>query len=140
MNSKPALSQSQDDTISTDTIWLVYDGDCPFCSASAQTVRVKQAVGNLRILNAREAQGHPLMDEIRAQALDLNQGIVVKFAGQLYHGAEALHLLAMIGSEQGWLNRLNVRLFRNRSVVRFAYPVLKAMRGASLTLLGKTPI
>jgi predicted DCC family thiol-disulfide oxidoreductase YuxK len=121
-------------------IWLVYDGDCPFCSASARTVRIKQAVGTLHILNAREANGHPLMEEINAQALDLNQGIVVKLAGQLYHGADALHLLAMIGSEQGWLNRLNVGLFRNRTLVRFTYPVLKALRGASLRLLGKRPI
>jgi predicted DCC family thiol-disulfide oxidoreductase YuxK len=121
-------------------IWLVYDGDCPFCSASARTVRIKQAVGQLHILNAREADGHPLMDEIKARALDLNQGIVVKLGEDLYHGADALHLLAMIGSEHGWLNRLNVSLFRNRAVVRFAYPVLKGLRGASLKLLGKTPI
>lgn len=135
MDRKLPPSQSQ-----ADTIWLVYDGDCPFCSAGAQTVRIKQAVGHLQILNAREAEGHPLMAEIKARALDLNEGIVVKLADRLYHGADALHLLAMIGSDKGWLNRLNVTLFRHRAVVRFTYPALKALRGASLKLFGKTPI
>ena len=126
------LPQSQ-----ADPIWLVYDGDCPFCSASAQMVRIRKSVGNLHILNAREADDHPVMAEIAAQNLDLNQGIVVKFEGRLYHGKDALHLLALIGSETGWLNRLNVALFRNKSVVDMAYPVLKGVRNLMLRILGK---
>jgi len=121
-------------------IWLVYDGDCPFCSASAQMVRIKQAVGRLYILNAREAAGHPLMMEIKTQGLDLNQGIVVKFQDRLYHGRDALHLLAIIGSENGWLNRLNVALFRNKRTVDFAYPFLRGVRNLALKILGKRPI
>ena len=126
------LPQSQ-----ADPIWLVYDGDCPFCSASAQMVRIRQSVGNLHILNARESADHPVMTEIAAQNLDLNQGIVVKFEGRLYHGKDALHLLALIGSETGWLNRLNVALFRNKAVVDMAYPVLKGVRNLMLKILGK---
>ncbi|ESQ94155.1 DCC1-like thiol-disulfide oxidoreductase family protein [Asticcacaulis benevestitus] len=126
------LPQSQ-----ADPIWLVYDGDCPFCSASAQMVRLRQSVGHLNILNAREAADQPVMTEIAAQNLDLNQGIVVKFEGRLYHGKDALHLLALIGSESGWLNRLNVALFRNKGMVDMAYPVLKGMRNLALKVLGR---
>lgn len=123
-----------------DEIWLVYDGDCPFCSASARMVRIKQAVGRLHILNAREAADHPLMSEIAAQQLDLNQGIVVRFQDRLYHGRDALLLLALIGSETGWLNRLNVALFRNKRTVDFAYPFLRGVRNLALKTLGKKPI
>lgn len=103
-------------------------------------VRIKQAVGRLHILNAREAVGHPLMEEIAAQGLDLNQGIAVKFHDKLYHGRDALHLLALIGSETGWLNRLNVVLFRHRKTVDFAYPFMKGVRDLTLKALGRMPI
>ena len=103
-------------------------------------VRIKQAVGRLHILNAREAIDHPLMAEIAAQGLDLNQGIAVKFQNRLYHGREAVHLLALIGSEKGWLNRLNVTLFRHRKTVDIAYPLMKGVRDLTLKALGRTPI
>ncbi|HTN39982.1 MAG TPA: DCC1-like thiol-disulfide oxidoreductase family protein [Asticcacaulis sp.] len=130
--------QSQPDE--TPAIWLVYDGDCPFCSASTYMVRIKQAVGQLHILNAREAADHPLMAEIAAQRLDLNQGIVVKFQNRLYHGREALHVLALISSEKGWLNRLNIALFRHRRTVDLAYPLMKGVRDLTLKALGRAPI
>lgn len=119
---------------------LVYDRDCPFCSAAAHMVRIKQAVGELQIVNAREAGDSEVMRAIDAEGMDLNEGIVVSFEGRLYHGQDALHLLAMIGSKSGWLNRLNVALFRNRTTVRLAYPVMKGVRNAALRLLGKRPI
>ncbi len=137
---KPHMPAPQSQPDETPAIWLVYDGDCPFCSASAQMVRIKQAIGRLHILNAREAAGHPLMAEIAAQGLDLNQGIAVKFQDRLYHGRDALHLLALIGSETGWLNWLNVALFRHRKMVDFAYPFMKGVRDLTLKALGRTPI
>lgn len=122
------------------TLWLVYDGDCPFCSATAQMYRLKKSVGNLQVINAREADETPLMLEITAAKLDLNEGIVAKFDGRLYHGAEALHLLALLGSDNDWLNRLNVSLFRNQRTVRLAYPAMRFLRNTVLKIMGRTPI
>ena len=51
-----------------------------------------------------------------------------------------MHLLALIGSETGWLNRLNVALFRHRKTVDFAYPFMKGVRDLTLKALGRTPI
>lgn len=133
-------TKPQPDPPTHEPIWLVYDGACPFCSAAAQTLRIRQAVGTLHILNARDAEYTPLMAEIHAQKLDLDAGIVVKFEGRLWHGVDAVHLLALIGSEQGWLNRLNVMLFRNRKLAVAAYPIMKALRNLSLLLLGKPQI
>jgi predicted DCC family thiol-disulfide oxidoreductase YuxK len=120
-----------------DTLWLVYDGDCPLCRASAMAVRVKKAAGALMTLDARHAEGHELMDAIAAQNLDLNQGIVVRYHGQLYHGVEALHLLALMGSQNDIFNRFNAWFFKSKARVHFFYPVLKAGRRLSLKLLGK---
>ena len=122
------------------TLWLVYDGDCPFCSATAQMYRLKKSVGDLHVVNAREAGDTEIMQAITAANLDLNEGIVARFNGRLYHGAEALHLLAMLGSDNDWLNRLNVTLFRNPHTVRLAYPAMKFLRNSILKMMGRTPI
>ena len=121
-------------------LWLVYDGDCPFCAATARVYRLKKSVGQLHIVNAREAQDTPLMHEIRAAGLDLNEGIVARYSGRLYHGAEALHLLALMGSDNDALNRVNATLFRNRLAVALAYPVMKSVRNAVLRVMGRKPI
>lgn len=122
------------------TLWLVYDGDCPFCSATARMYRLKKSVGDLQVVNAREAGDMEIMQAITAAKLDLNEGIVARFNGRLYHGAEALHLVALLGSDKDWLNRLNAVLFQNRQTVRFVYPTMKFLRSAVLKLMGRTPI
>jgi len=125
---------------SPSSLWLVYDGDCPFCSATAQMYRLRKSVGDLVVVDARTAGDTPLMREIAESGLDLNEGIVASFGGQLYHGPDTLHLLAMLGSDNGVVNRLNVLLFRNRAVVGFAYPFMKAARNGVLKLLGRKAI
>ncbi len=125
---------------SPNALWLVYDGDCPFCTAGAKMYRLRQSVGELHIVNAREIAGSDLMTAIDAHGFDLNTGIVARFEGRLYHGKDALHLLAMLGSDIGWLNRLNVILFRHKAMLTLLYPVMVAMRNLMLRLRGKTRI
>jgi predicted DCC family thiol-disulfide oxidoreductase YuxK len=125
---------------SSSTLYLVYDGECPLCSATARMYRLRKSVGDLVVVDARTADDTALMREIAERGLDLNQGIVAGFGGRLYHGPDALHLLAMLGSDNGLANRLNVLLFRNRTVVGFAYPFMKAARNAVLKLMGRKPI
>ena len=121
-------------------LWLVYDGDCPFCTAGAKMYRLRQSAGDLHIVNAREVTGTDLMRAIDARGFDLNTGIVARFEGRLYHGKDALHLLGMLGGDRGWLNRLNVALFRNRTTVTMVYPALVGLRNLMLWLRGKKPI
>ncbi len=125
---------------SPSSLWLVYDGDCPFCSATARMYRLRKSAGELVVVDARTAGDTALTREIAEHGLDLNEGIVASFGGRLYHGADALHLLAMLGSDNGVLNRLNALMFRNRTMVGLAYPVMKAARHGVLKLLGRQPI
>ena len=122
------------------TLWLVYDGDCPLCRASAQAVRVKKAAGKLMTLDARHAEGHELIEAIKARGLDLNQGIVVRFHGQLYHGVDALHLLALLGSSHDLFNRFNAWFFKSKARVALFYPFMKSVRALSLLVQGKGAI
>jgi predicted DCC family thiol-disulfide oxidoreductase YuxK len=121
-------------------IWFVYDGECPMCSAAAAAFQVRKAVGALHLVNARTDLAHPALAEVNAARLDLDAGMAIKYGGRLYHGADALHLMALIGSEHGWLNKMNALLFRKKSVARIAYPFMRAVRNLAVALKGSGKI
>lgn len=99
-------------------IWFIYDGDCPICKTAAKALRIRQAVGTLQLLNARSESGHPLLHEIKARKLNLDDGMVIIANGNYYHGADALRIMALLGTNQGWFNRMNWFLFRNKAFAR----------------------
>jgi predicted DCC family thiol-disulfide oxidoreductase YuxK len=115
--------------------WLVYDGECPFCSAYVRYVRVRESLGRLHLVNAREP--HPVVDEIRGRGLDLDEGMVLKLGDRFYHGADCVNVLAMLSTASGPFNRLNAAIFRSPTASRYLYPVLRAGRNAALHLLGR---
>lgn len=124
--------------MSREEILLVYDRECPACNAYCQVVRIRESVGELRIVDAREYS--EVMDEITSQGHDLDQGMVLKMGGQLYYGADAMHALALIGSRSGIFNRLNYWIFRSKTASAILYPVLRFFRNLLLKVLGKTKI
>jgi predicted DCC family thiol-disulfide oxidoreductase YuxK len=117
-------------------IWFVYDGDCPICSAAANALEIRKSVGQLYLVDARVETSHPLIQEIKDRQLDLDEGMVLKYAGNYYHGRDALHMMALLGSSRGWFNRANALLFRSRLVARICYPVMRAVRNTLLRLKG----
>ena len=116
-------------------ILLVYDRECPFCEHYVRMVRIRETVGTLRIVDAREPSA--VLDEITALGWDIDQGMVLKLDEQLYYGADAIHALALIGSRSGVFNRLNAAIFRSRRLSAVLYPLLRACRNGLLRLLGK---
>ena len=123
---------------SDDEILLVYDRQCPACDYYCNLVRIRESAGRLILIDARD--GGPVMDEITAAGLDIDQGMVVKAGRTLYYGADAIHVLALMGTRSGLFNRVAYWSFRNRSVARVLYPVLKACRNLLLKILGRTKI
>ena len=79
-------------------------------------------------------------EEIRQAGLDLDDGMVVKTGGRLYHGGDCLHVLAMLSTRAGLFNRLIGAIFRSPRLSRALYPSLRAGRNAALRLLGRKPI
>jgi predicted DCC family thiol-disulfide oxidoreductase YuxK len=71
---------------------IVYDGQCPFCSRYVELVRLRESLGKVELIDARD--GGPLVGAILVAGLDLDDGMVLKLDGRLYHGAECLHMLA----------------------------------------------
>jgi predicted DCC family thiol-disulfide oxidoreductase YuxK len=119
-------------------ILLVYDRECPACNAYCKVVKIRESVGDLRIVDARK--NSEVMNEITAQGLDIDQGMVLKMGEQLYYGADAIHTLALIGSRSGILNRLNYWMFKSKIISRIFYPLLRASKNLLLKILKKTKI
>jgi predicted DCC family thiol-disulfide oxidoreductase YuxK len=119
----------------TGDIWVVYDGECPFCRSFVLLYRIRKLATHVHLVDARSH--HPIVDEIRQQHLDLNQGMAVKLNGRLYHGSDAMNVLAILGSGKTVFNRLNRVLFRRPGVARLLYPLLARGRLVTLRLLGR---
>lgn len=124
--------------MSKDQITLVYDRECPACDNYCRLVRIRETVGNLTIVNARESSD--VMNEITAKGLDIDQGMILKMGGHLYYGADAIHALALISSRSGFFNRLNYWIFCSKRTSAILYPVLRFFRNLLLKILGKTKI
>lgn len=119
-------------------ILLVYDRECPVCERYSQVVRIKQSVGELKIVNAREDS--EVMEEITARGLDVDQGMVLKMGDQYYYGSDAIHALALLSSRSGMFNRFNHWIFKSKTLAHILYPVLRWCRNLLLKILGKTRI
>lgn len=119
-------------------IVLVYDKECPACDNYCQVVRIREDIGELVLLDAREQS--PVMDEITALGWDIDQGMVLKMDNQLYYGSDAIHALALISSRSGIFNRINYWLFKSKRLSHIFYPLLRSLRNLLLKRLGKTKI
>lgn len=115
-------------------VWLVYDGECPICTTYCMYARIRDAVGTLHLVDARKPG--PLMDEITAAGLDIDQGMVLKLGDTLYYGADAIRMLTLLGTRSGWFNRMAYALFGAPRRARVAYGLGKALRNVVLKVLG----
>jgi len=122
-----------------DEIALIYDGQCPVCTAYSCAVGIDPSAGSgVRRIDARGDDA--LIAKATAAGLDLDDGMVVIHRGELYHGADALHLMAKLAPNRGIRNRVNKLLFGSQRVARIAYPGLRAGRNTLLRLLGRRKI
>lgn len=117
---------------------VIYDGQCPFCANFMQLYRLRENVGELELIDARQAPA--LVRELRAMGMEINGGMVVRWRGQYHFGADGMQLLATLGADQGIFGRLNHVLFHKESSATIWYPLLSAGRRLTLRLLRRKPI
>ena len=119
-------------------ITVVYDGDCPLCSAYVSRMRLQKAAGRLELVDARREP--ELVGQLQRQGYRLDDGLLLSIGNRYFHGAAAMNVLALMSSRSGWFNRLNYRVFRSRRMANMLYPALVAGRRALLWLLGRKPL
>jgi len=114
--------------------WLVYDGECPVCNTYTRYIRIRNTVGQLHLVDARHPG--PLMDQITAAGLNIDQGMVLKFNDVMYYGPDAIFVLTRLSSPSGIFNRINYYFFGSKIGASLFYPAGKAVRTVLLKLLG----
>lgn len=113
---------------------IIYDGDCPFCSAYVRMLRLRESIGPVDLVNARE---HPeVAKEMHRLGAPLDDGMVLELGGKRYHGDACVQRLALLSTRSGVFNRLNAAIFSRPHLTRILYPVMRAGRNATLRLLG----
>jgi len=120
-------------------ITVIYDGDCPFCASYVSMMRLRDAVGEVELVNARECD--PRVRAVQEAGHDLDEGMVVLWRDEVFFGDGAVHLLATLSSEKGGLfDRMQRAAFANPRRAARLYPVLAAGRRLFLRLVGRKPI
>ncbi len=111
---------------------LVYDGDCPLFSHFARLVRLRSAIGTVRLVDARD--GGPEVARLRAAGLDLDRGNVFSFGGRDYFGEEAVTAIAVMAGLDGPAGRAITWTLRSPRRTRALYPLLRAGRNLALRI------
>jgi predicted DCC family thiol-disulfide oxidoreductase YuxK len=120
------------------TAYLVYDGECPFCSRYVKMVRLRDAAGKVELVDARG--GHAMVAWLKSRKVDLDDGMALVRDGNVAHGDACIHQIALMTTPIGAFNRINAALFRTPAVARLLYPVLRCGLNLALRLLGRRRI
>ena len=122
-----------------DADFLLYDGDCPACSAYVAMARLRQLYPNLRIVSARTEPD--LVAELRRRGYEINDGMVLSLDGKIYYAAEATRMIAILGrnSSSRW-RRAALGFIGTAPWSRLLYPWLNRGRLLLLRMLGRRRI
>jgi len=119
-------------------IFLIYDEECPMCDNYCRMVNIRESVGELILVNAREES--QLLTAITQRGLNIDQGMVLVVNDNFYYAGQAINMLSLMSSRNGQFNQLNYWVFRSKRVSRILYPILRSCRNLVLKLLDKTKI
>ena len=116
--------------------FVLYDGDCPFCTNYVKLLRLRQAVGQVDLLNVREQP--ELARTYAEQGYDLDKGMLLHLDGQDYFGADCINRLALLSTGNDLFNQFNAMVFSNACLSRALYPFMSAGRHLALRVLGRS--
>src|SRR5690606_15236072 len=81
---------------------IYYDGDCPFCSRYVHLLRLRETVGQVRLVDLRQSPED--VARLREAGFEPDEGMAFEYAGGLHFGQDAVHHLALLGTGSGVLN------------------------------------
>ncbi len=122
-------------TQTPDVLQIVYDGECPFCSNFVELYRIRDNVGKVELIDARDRPD--LIAEFDRQGMEINDGMVAIWQGRSYYGSDSVNLLSMLSSEKGAFAAMNRALFKNPRTAAAVYPWLVRGRKLVLRMMGR---
>ena len=119
-------------------ITIVYDGECPFCASYVKLLRLRDAAGPVRLVDARSDD--PAVQRVREAGFDLGEGMALIDAETIWHGEDCINRIALMSTPSGLFNRINATVFRSPRASKALYPVLRGGRNLALRLMGRKKI
>jgi predicted DCC family thiol-disulfide oxidoreductase YuxK len=119
-------------------ITIVYDGECPFCASYLKLLRLRDAAGPVRLVDARSDD--PAVQRVREAGFDLDEGMALIDAETVWHGEDCINRIALMSTPSGLFNRINATVFRSPRASKALYPVLRGGRNLALRLMGRKKI
>src|SRR5215831_8252379 len=92
------MSSTSTEISDSGTLWIVYDGECPLCARFFTLYRAREVARRVCLIDARSQD--PIVAEVQARGFDLDAGMVVKLGDRFYHGADAMAVMALLGSDR----------------------------------------
>ena len=115
--------------------FVLYDGECPFCSFYVAKSRFETRIGRpLRLIDGRDAPD--LVARLRREGCDLDQGMILALHGRRYHGAAAMVVLNGMTTGAGRFGRLARWFTSSPARTHLAYPWMRRLRRAALLVKG----
>jgi predicted DCC family thiol-disulfide oxidoreductase YuxK len=116
--------------------FLLYDGECPACSAYVAMTRLRQLYPAIRVMSARTEPA--LVAELRGLGYEINEGMVLCLDGVIHFGPDATRMIAVLGSASpSWWRRAVLGGIGTAPWARRLYPWLNRARFVLLRLLGR---
>ncbi len=98
---------------------IVYDGECPFCTNFVALQKLRENVGVVSLIDARQH-----LHDVRAAkaaGLDVDQGMLVFWNGRIHEGPDAVRLLAQNGTEAGIFPSITRVMLSGERTARLLY-------------------
>lgn len=114
-------------------IFIIYDGECPFCSDFMAVANMRKAGYELKLVNARD-KFHPAVLIVRRAGLNLDNGMVVLVGELVLYGADAAHFIISHGNPKAFRAKIYRMLLSRITIARILYPMLVILRKAYFSL------
>jgi predicted DCC family thiol-disulfide oxidoreductase YuxK len=110
----------------------MYDGECPFCKNYVHFIRLRDVLGHVDLINARDdtAERKTVIDK----GFNIDDGMVLYYNQVYYHGHDAIHIIATLTDETGVINQLNKWIFSSPWRAKTFYPTLRCCRNLVLRI------
>ncbi len=132
------MQSTSNDKAKSEPSYIVYDGECPFCSNYVSLIRIRDVAGPVELINARSH--HPIVDKLLNDGYDLDEGMAFVSGDTVYYGEECINKLALMSTPSTFFNRLNGLVFRHRTLSKMLYPIMRFGRNTTLKILGRRSI
>ena len=115
-------------------IRILYDGECPFCTAYTRYARLRRHMGEVDLIDARAVPD--LVDAYAARGFEIDESFIVDTGDAVLTGGAAMAYIHGNLAPR-WTG---LGLAANPRFLASVYPGLRWMRNTALRVMGRKPI